>query len=718
MDAGTAVQPARGRWNTGGDQAMTLTLLSRLAFRVRQRMPVILQTELTECGLACLAMVAGHYGHRIDLGTMRHRFSASLKGMSLGDVARVASGLSLASRGLRLEPEELRNLRLPCVLHWDFGHFVVLDRITARGAMIHDPARGRRHVPMAELAQRFTGLALELWPTGDFEKGEERERIRLGDLFRPVVGLKRALVQILLLSLGLEVLAILSPIGPQIVMDQVIVAADLDLLTMVAIGLGLLLLLQTLLGVARAWGILVMGTSLGVEWETRLFDHLLRLPLSWFEKRHIGDVVSRFGSLGPIQSAFTTDLVGGVLDGLMAVGTLAMMLLYGGWLAGVALVTTGLYLLLRLAAYAPYRAASEAALVQGAKENSHFMESIRGAASIKMFGLRERRRSAWLNLLVDKINAGLTIQKLDLVFGTATGLLFGADGIAMLWLGARAVIEGGMTIGMLIAFLAYKSQFSARVGGLIGLALRVRMLSLHGERLADIALAEPDEAVALPAPAVRARPGRLEASGLRLHYGDNEPEVLRGLDLAIAAGESVAITGPSGCGKTTLLKVLAGLIPPTGGAVLLDGRDIRASGLDAYRGSVACVLQEDRLFVGTMAENIAAFDPRADQGWVEECARMAAIDDEIRRMAMGYETMTGDMGSALSGGQKQRLYLARALYRRPSILFLDEATSHLDQANEATINRSVAGLRISRVIVAHRPSTIAMADRIIALEEE
>jgi len=692
-----------------------MTVASRLAFGFHRRLPVILQTEVTECGLACLAMVAGHYGHDIGLGTMRRRFSTSLKGMSLGDIVRVASGLSLATRGLRLEPAELKALRLPCMLHWDFSHFVVLDQINSRGAVIHDPARGRRFVPMAELAQRFTGVALELWPTGGFEKREERERLKLAELFRPVVGLKRALSQILVLSLGLEVLAILAPIGSQVVMDQVIVAADLDLLSLVAIGMGLLLLLQTLLGLARSWGILVMGTSLGIEWETRLFDHMLRLPLFWFEKRHIGDVVSRFGSLGPIQSAFTTDLVGGVLDGIMTIGTLAMMLLYGGWLASVALVTTGLYLILRLIAYGPYRAASEAALVQGAKEDSHFMESVRGAASIKVFGLRERRRSAWMNLLIDKINAGLKIQKLDLVFGTATGLLFGADAIVMLWFGAREVIVGTMTIGMLIAFLAYKSQFSGRIGNLIGLALRLRMLSLHGERLADIALAEPDEGEPMPAPAILSRPGRLEARTLSFRYGDSEPEVLRGLDLAIAPGESVAITGRSGCGKTTLLKVLAGLLPPTGGAVLLGGHDIRSIGVDGYRASVACVLQEDRLFVGSMAENIAAFDPNPDQGWIEECARMAAIDGDIRRMSMGYETMTGDMGSALSGGQKQRLYLARALYRRPAILFLDEATSHLDEANEAAINQAVAELRISRVIVAHRPSTIKSANRAIEL---
>ncbi|WP_245419946.1 peptidase domain-containing ABC transporter [Phyllobacterium salinisoli] len=678
---------------------------------------MVLQTEVAECGLACLAMIASYHGHRVDLGALRRRFSASMRGLSLIDMSRFASGLSLATRALRTEPSEFANLRLPCVLHWQLRHYVILERVTRHGGIIYDPALGRRHITHAEISECFSGVALEIWPTGGFEKKTERDRIKLFDLVRHVVGLKRALAQIFLLSICLEVFALLAPIGSQVIFDEVIVASDYDLLSLVAVILGALLLLQTAIGLARSWATLIMGTSLSLQWTTALFDHLLRLPLSYFEKRHIGDVVSRFGSLGSIQSAITTSLVGAVLDGIMSVGALAMMLLYGGWLTIVAMVTILLDLLIRLAAYRPYRDANEAAIIQGAKEDSHFMETIRGVASIKALDLHEKRRGAWLNLLIEATNANLRIAKLDFLFGTVGGLLGGVVNITMLVLGASAVMAGDMTIGMLIAFLAYKDQFVGRVSALIGLAINLKMLGLHAERIADIALATPEEDTSriFPVPVGQSSTASLALRDVSFSYGEHMPKILDGIDIDVAPGECIAIVGPSGCGKTTLLKIMSGLISPTAGKVLVDGHDINGIGLSNYRRMTASVLQADRLFAGTIADNIALFDQEADQHWIEECARMAAIANEIAAMPMQYDSLVGDMGSTLSGGQKQRLFLARALYRKPRILFLDEATSDLDEANEQKINAAVAALNISRVIVAHRPSTIALASRRITL---
>ncbi|WP_235824275.1 cysteine peptidase family C39 domain-containing protein [Brucella anthropi] len=349
---------------------------------LKRQLPVILQTEVAECGLACLAMVAGYYGHAIDLGTLRRRFSVSLKGLSLLDISRIASSLFIASRPVRVEIDDLPRLQVPCILHWELRHYVVLEKVTAKGVYIHDPARGRRLISLKELSDCFTGVALELWPAEGFERKTEKERIRLTDLFRRITGLKRALFQIFALSLCLEAIALLSPIGSQIIFDEVIVASDRDLLTLVAIGLGVLVVLQLVFGLARSWAVLIMGTNLNLQWTTALFDHLLRLPLSYFEKRHVGDVVSRFGSLGRIQSALTTDLVSAVLNGIMTIGAFIMMVLYGGWLTAVALIALLLHLALRVAAYHPYRAANEAAIIQGAKEDSHFIETIRGIASI------------------------------------------------------------------------------------------------------------------------------------------------------------------------------------------------------------------------------------------------------------------------------------------------------------------------------------------------
>jgi ATP-binding cassette, subfamily B, bacterial CvaB/MchF/RaxB len=694
-----------------------VTVLERLAFGFRPRLPLILQTEAAECGLASLAMIASHHGHQIDISTMRLRFSASLKGMTLYNIADLASELFLSTRAVQVALDDLRDLKTPCVLHWDFSHFVVLDKVIGKGAIIHDPARGRRHVTRKELNQSFTGVALEVWPAQSFSPKVEQNRFQLVSLFRGVVGLKRALAQIFLLALCLEVFAILSPLGLQLIIDQAIVSADLDLVTVVTVGLALLVLLQTAIGFVRSWGTMVLMTRFAIQWDIGLFSHLMRLPLSWFEKRHVGDIVSRFGSIQTIQHTLTTDLVSSIMDSLMVVGMLAMMFLYSPPLAVISLITTGLYVLVRAVFYRPYRSATEAELVHHARENTHFIESIRGANSVKALGLEERRQSTWLNTLVDAVNAGLKTNKLDMVFNGINGLLFGFGRVLMLWLGSRAVIHGNLTVGMLMAFSSYQEQFTSRVTELINMIFKLQMLSLQGERLGDIALAEPEahKGIARVGTSIGIVAGRLEAHGLRFRYGDGEPDVLEGINLTIAAGESVAITSPSGCGKSTLLKILAGLIQPTQGRVCLDGCDIRDMGLSNYRKITGCVLQDDQLFTGTLIENIAAFDPHADQEWIEECARLAAIDGEIRMMPMGYESLVGDMGSALSGGQKQRLFLARALYRKPRILFLDEATCHLDETNEYLVNRALADLRITRVIVAHRPSTIAMAGRVIAI---
>lgn len=696
-----------------------MTYLENLFFGFRSRLPLILQTEAAECGLASLAMIASHHGHHIDISSMRHKFSASLKGMTLFNIAELANKLLLSTRAVQVALDDLRELKTPCVLHWDFSHFVVLDKVTANGAVIHDPARGRRHVSRKELDQSFTGVALEVWPAPSFSPRVEQNRFQLLSLFRGVVGLKRALGQIFLLALCLEVFAILSPLGLQLVIDQAIVSADLDLVTVVTIGLALLVLLQTVIGFVRSWATMVLMTRLAVQWDIGLFSHLIRLPLSWFEKRHVGDVVSRFGSIRTIQDTLTTDLVSSTMDSVMVAGMLFMMFLYSPPLAAMSLASTLLYVLVRILFHRPYRAASEAELVYRARENTHFMESIRGASSVKALGLEERRQSVWLNTLVDAVNADLKTDKLDIAFAGINGLLFGFARVLVLWIGSRAVIEGRLTVGMLMAFSSYQEQFTSRVTELINMIFKLQMLSLQEERLSDIALAQPEahKGVSRIGTSTGIVAGHLEAQGIRFRYGDGESDVLEGINLTIAAGESVAITGPSGCGKSTLLKILSGLIHPTQGRICLDGNDIRDVGLSNYRKITGCVLQDDQLFAGTLSENISAFDPHSDPAWIEECARLAAIDGEIHMMPMGYESLVGDMGSALSGGQKQRLFLARALYRKPRILFLDEATSHLDETNEYLVNRALADLRISRVIVAHRPSTIAMAGRVIAIED-
>jgi ATP-binding cassette subfamily B protein RaxB len=499
----------------------------------------------------------------------------------------------------------------------------------------------------------------------------------------------------------------------------VVVSDDRDLLTLIALGLGLVLSARALIDFVRSWAIMVAGSSLTLQWKMSLFRHLLLLPLSFFERRHAGDVASRFMSVDRIQQTLSTASISPVVDGVMAFVLVGIMWLYDPWLAVLAITMTGIYALTRSLAYRLYRRANEEAVVYAANENSHFLETLRGMASIKALTIGDRRQGIWNNYLVDRVGAELRIGKIDLIFTILSTLLFGLDRIVIIFFGARAVMGGALSVGMLVAFLAYKDQFSQRVGKLLDTIVRLGTLTVHGERIADIALAEPEQGefshpVAL-APAVISRHAALSARAISFRYSDNEPSVIADFDLDVAPGECIAIAGPSGAGKTTLLKILAGLLRPTAGTVLIDDVPLQAIGLEAYRAQIGCVLQDDRLFAGSIAENIAGFSPSSDPERIQQVARFAAIHNEIVHMPMGYETLVGDMGSSLSGGQMQRIVMARALYRAPRILLLDEATSHLDEENERAINEAIRRLPISRVIVAHRRSTLDMADRIIPI---
>lgn len=680
--------------------------------------PVVLQAEAAECGLACLAMVASAHGHRTDLATLRQRFSVSSKGVTLKELVRMAEALHLQPRALRAELDEVAQLQTPCILHWDLNHFVVLVSVKRGVATIHDPARGLRRLGRDELSRHFTGVALELQPAAGFAPKVERQRLTLRQLLGPVTGLRRSVVQIGVLALALELFMLLSPFFMQWVVDGVILTADRDLLVTLAVGFGLLVLIQVATAAARSWAVLVLSSTLNLQWLVNVFAHLLRLPVAWFEKRHPGDIWSRFGAVQQIQKTLTTSFVEAVLDGVMVLLALAVMLLYSVPLALVSLGAVAGYALLRRVFFRPQREATEEALVFEGRQASHFLESLRGVQAIKLFNAQADRGSRFASLVVDTMNAELATRKLDLLFGVLHRLLFGLERVVVIGFGALLVLDGRLSVGMLFAFFAYREQFALRVSALIDKAVALKMLRLQGERLADIVLTAPEADAAPGTPAApEAGAPAIELRDVSFRYADGEPEVLRGVSLRIEPGESVAIVGPSGGGKTTLLKLMLGIHAPSSGELRVGGQPLSRTGLRAWRDRVGVVMQDEPLFSGSIAENIAFFDPAPDRAWIEQCARVAAVHDEIEAMPMGYHTLIGEMGSALSGGQKQRILLARALYKRPQILLLDEATSSLDVDRERLVNQAVRQLALTRVIVAHRPETIASAGRVIALHD-
>ncbi len=688
--------------------------LKLIQFSNKNKLPLVRQSEVAECGLACLAMIASYHGYHTDLLSLRRRFTISLKGATLEQLVDIADNIKLNTRPLRLDLEELEQLQLPAILHWDLNHFVVLKKVNHKFAWIHDPAKGDYKLSIAEVSKYFTGIALELMPCAGFEKKEDKEPMPLSYFWSQVSGLKRVLFQVFTLSLLLQVFALVSPLFMQIVLDDIVISQDLDLLLVVAGSFLLLAIVSQATSVLRSLILMHLGTTLSVQMTSNLFRHLLRLPLKFFDTRHLGDIVSRFGSLGSIRTLLTTGLVAVFLDGIMAITTLIMMFIFLPMLAWVVVIVVAIYALIRIVAYLPFRRLNEEQLITSAKESSVFMETIRAVQSIKVFGKEVQRQTLWHNCYADSINIGIRTQKLGLVFEVANSMLFAVENVLVIYLGAKAIINAEISIGMLIAFMSYKGQFTGKASALINKAIEYKMLSMHLSRVADIAMTDIEHGIDDTLNGTKLT-GQLTLNNLSFRYDDTQPYTFEGVNFTFNQGESVAIIGGSGTGKTTLLKIMLGLLHPDNGGVEVNDLPISSVGLRNYRSQVSAVMQDDQLLSGSLSDNISFSDPKIDNDRVEECARLAAIYDDIMQMPMGFNSLVGDMGTSLSGGQKQRVLLARALYKQPKILFLDEATSHLDTKLELAVNTAIKQLNITRIIIAHRPETIRSADRIVRL---
>jgi ATP-binding cassette subfamily B protein RaxB len=523
-------------------------------------------------------------------------------------------------------------------------------------------------------------------------------------------------VTIIVLSFFLQIFAVVSPFYMQTVVDDVLLRNDKSLLLVLAMGFGLLMLVQTGTSTLRSFVILHLSTKLSYQMAANLFRHLIRLPIDYFERRHIGDIVSRFGSVQVVKDILTTGLVSTIIDGVMAIVTLTAMLIYSVKITLVVLLVVVLYMLVRLAFYRPFRQLTEESIVANAKEDSNFMESIRAVQTIKLFQRENDRQNLWQNHYVKALNTEVKIAKWSISFDVISSVLFGVENIIIVYMLASAVMGNLMSLGMLYAFMSYKNQFVARMDGLIDMLIEFKMIGLHLDRLADITFTDAED-VDRHTANLQHLPdmiGKLEVKNLTFRYSETDDPIFENISFSIAAGQSAAIVGPSGCGKTTLLKVMMGLLKADSGQVLIDGVDINKR--DDYRTQIAAVMQGDQLLSGSVAENIACFDPKLDFERIGACALAAAVHEDILKFGMQYNTLVGDMGTSLSGGQKQRVILARALYRDPKLLFLDEATSHLDLDNESIVNANVKQMNITRVLVAHRTETVKSADVVIDLD--
>ncbi len=681
------------------------------------KLPIIKQAEATECGLASIAMVAAFHGHKVDLNGLRQRFSVSLKGATLRDLMNMADDLDLGTRALRLEVTRLKDLKLPAILHWDLNHFVVMSEVKGDKITIHDPGKGLVVLSTEEFSKHFTGVALEVTPNGRFRAIEAKLKAKLSDLWSRMTGLKRSFIQIIILSVVMQLFALASPFYMQMVIDEAVLSFDKQFLLVLALGFGFLYIINAVTELLRNWVILLLGQSMTFQMAGNVLHHLLRLPAEFFEKRHVGDVISRMQSVQPIQTALTQSVVAALIDSIMAIATAILIILYDWRLAMIAFVATALYIVTAMVTFGPRRRREEELISTMAKEQTHTIETIRAARAVKLFGREAEREAAWRNHYSDVINSGISTGKFDIGIGFSNTLLFGLQVVLIVYFGAKFILSGDMTVGMLFAFMAYRQNFADRAIGLVEKGIEFRMLNLHLERLSDIVQSDAEEGLEAPINYEREVRGKIEAEKLNFKYSPNEPNVFEDVDLSINPGEFIAITGTSGGGKTTLFKILLGLLPASNGEVRIDDLPIKSFGLRSWRAKTGVVMQDDQLLSGTIADNISFFDPEVDMQRVAGCAVAAQVHEDIIRMPMNYLSLVGDMGAALSGGQRQRLLIARALYRNPSVLFLDEGTANLDEKSEKQIGEILSQMPITRIVIAHRPELIRRADRVLHMED-
>ncbi|MEO5844483.1 MAG: peptidase domain-containing ABC transporter [Caldimonas sp.] len=686
----------------------------------RRQVPFVAANELNECGLACLAAISAYFEGEAGLVEIRQHAVSSGRGETLLELRNLAERIGLGARGVQVGVEALAQLALPAILHWDMNHFVVLERVTRSGIVIMDPAAGRLAVPWTTVNTSFTGVALETRVTPQWRKARAPARkVSLLDFLAPLSQWRNDIALVVALSILMEVVVLLAPLQMQLSIDSALQGSDGRLVWVLAIGFTLVVLLQAAISVVRAWTLAVFGARVGYELKDRFVRALHRKSARFFLRHHSADVLSRSRSVDTIQSLVTSQLLQALLDGVMSIAIVAVMLLAVPSMAAVVIA----FAALNLAATAGLRRAaidvSRRGLRVAAQADAYFLENVRAARAIKLFGKELVRTSVWRNKFVELTNLGLADGRLTMFSTQASQLSNGLGNVALIALGTWLVLGNQITLGTMMMFFLFRAFLVERLNRAVLYAMELRRVRANAERIEEVMADEPGADGAAPErPFVVAEGAgvRVEVRDVWFRYGNESPWILKGASLTIEPGEAVAITGPSGSGKTTLLHLMIGLLEPGRGEVLVNGREVKTIASSDLARVIGVVMQDDILFQGSVAENVSFFDAPIDMARVADAARQANVAAEIEAMPMQYHSMLAEAAADISGGQKQRLFIARALYHAPRVLFLDEATSHLDAASEALVARAVEAMDMTRVLVAHRKETIAIADRVVSLD--
>lgn len=683
-----------------------------------QRLPMILQREASECGLACLTMIANFHGKLFSLKTLRELTGLSARGASVKDLVSAGQHLQLRGRALKLDLQDLRQLSLPAILHWDMDHFVILKRAGRRSVVVHDPAVGVKRYRSAELHSHFTGIAIEFSPQLDFRKSPaaKTDSLTFRQLFAIGQGLGPVLVTVFMLSVLIQILALLAPLYVQLVIDQGIIKGDMALISMLAMMFAVLMLARTVLTHLR--GLLLLGATnrLGFQLVSDCFHHLLRLPLSFFERRELGDVVSRFGALDNIKQLLTREVVTVIVDGVFSILTVALLFLYSPLLAWVSLAAMLIHSLVRIGTLTLEKQKRLDTVELQARQQTRFMESVRSIATVKINGMEDERESDWLHRYGQYVNSSYRLGHLQLRIASVEGVILGSESILVILLGSQMVYSGVLTLGQLMSFIFLKQHFINSLMAMVPKLAELRLMRLEMERVADIRLARPEPGLERPAlfnPPVR---GEIVMSELGFCYPGSRQPVLENFSGRIAAGSITAISGPSGAGKTTLLKLILGLEEPGEGRLTIDGWSHQERCPRRFREQVSAILHNEGLLSGTLAFNINLGIDAGDAERLAQACRQAGIETLINSLPMGLATRVGELGNQFSAGQVRRILLARAFYRQPRLLILDETLTHLGQKAAAELLATIRSLAVTTLLVSHDPDVIAGADAVLVVD--
>ena len=684
-----------------------------------KRVPVILQMTPHECGAACLAMVMSYYGRSTDINECREHLRSGRDGLTARNIAQAARDLGMRVRAFSLEPAGLAQVTLPAIVHWDFNHFLVLEKWTDKSVTVVDPATGRRRMSHQEFSDGFTGVVLTMEPSADFKPRGAHDKITWRSYSAALLqtpGASRLLLQILGVSAVLQILGLMFPLFTMILLDRVLPAQDGRMLTILGLGMVCFVMAQVIMEYLRSTMSLYLEARLDSQVMLGFFEHLLGLPYSFFRERNSGDILARLGSIAVIREVLTGQLVSVVLDGTMAVFYLAVLVIWQPVFALLALFVGFLQVVVLLASRRPLYELTERDIAAQAESQSYLVEALSGIDTIKASASEDRAMSHWTNLFYKQLNVSLRRSHITNLVGAAQSVTGSLAPVIFLWIGALWVIDGSMTLGAMFAVTTLTGEFLNPLVQLVGSTQQLQLIGAHLARIEDVMRSRPEQRGA-DAEYVESLGGGISIRNASFRYHPQGPWIIQNLSLSIEPGQKIAIVGKTGSGKSTLALLMLGLYELDEGEISYDGRALGDLDYKSIRRQIGVVMQDPVLFSGTIRRNIASFDAALPLDQIEEAADLAAIHHEIMRLPMQYDTVLAEGGADLAGGQRQRLAIARALAHDPKILILDEATSHLDAETESVVDRNLSHLKCTRIVIAHRLSTVRNADEIVVLDE-